>query len=154
MKMKLKQLLAVTMITASLTAMAPSTFAATGVGDSQNEAIALIPGEFPELHLSSHDDVDWYKWTNTTGKNHLMNVSLMNHNAYSTVEYRFGVVIKYADGRQTNKQYAPPVDSQGRSKAVTNLQVPNGATVYFVVESEQFDAGVYYIPFSVTPVAK
>ncbi|MNW37000.1 hypothetical protein D3C74_140260 [compost metagenome] len=140
--MKFKKVLtvlftSVMVLTMSSSVMAESTEATEvtpfiiGVGDTRDTAINLIPSQNYSLFLSNdNNDKDWFKWTNNT--NQYKRVSSNVYFNGSRLNYRFGFIIDYGNGKETNLVYDDP-DISGDLMSLDNLYLPPGATLYLVL---------------------
>ncbi|GIP59212.1 hypothetical protein [Paenibacillus woosongensis] len=134
--MKFKKMLTVLFTSVLLLTFSSSTSAMPGVADTQETALTYFPGQFYSLYLSSDSsDKDWFKWTNNTGKNQFAE-------AWAAFEggdpnkFRLGYRIDYGNGRQSDLVYLSK-DGNGNSIALQYLYVPQGATLYVVVDHEK-----------------
>ncbi|MBU5440960.1 hypothetical protein [Paenibacillus sp. MSJ-34] len=125
------------MFALSFSAFASSDFSpmAAGFGDTQDTAFPINltpPGEHFDMSLSGPDDVDWYKWTNNTGRHKMVDLLLMK---FGEGIYDVAIKIRYADGTETSKLY---IEENDTVRWAPNLYIPAGATLFFVVEPKVF----------------
>ncbi|UHA73081.1 hypothetical protein [Paenibacillus sp. 481] len=151
--MKFKKLLAILMVASSLTVLAssPSAFASdygttsVGVGDTQAQALDLIPGVSFTHFLSSPTDEDWFKYTNKSGKFQQLNTHVQPNNGESN--FRFGFKYKYRTASnydyESDMVYAGFLNSY--SAQLIQAIIPPGATAYFKVDSTKFGGSQYTI---------
>ncbi|WP_068617410.1 hypothetical protein [Paenibacillus tuaregi] len=153
--MKLKKSLAVLLTSLMLLTVSQSAFAAevtpyaVGVGDTKTQAITIpSTSENFSLFLSNSEDKDWYKWTNTTGKDQYLSAFLApvgNQNAF-----RLGLQIAYTNGLETSISY-PYYSGPGNSQSHTDVLIPNGATAYLIVDSTKFVLEQYNLYIRIHP---
>lgn len=147
--MKIKKLLTVLLTSLLLLTLSSSVFAseitpmATGIGDTQERALSLVPNSSFDLYLSNGTDEDWFKWTNDTGVpkkvTGFLNITQPQYNLNS---HRLGLLIKYSDGSTSSILYSNfGREAEGHhSQNISNVYLPPGATAYFVVDSVKFVA--------------
>lgn len=83
------------------------------------------------MSLSNSSDVDWYKWTNNTGKDKFIGTVLTPYNGGQS-DYVLGHKIVYVNGMQSGLFYSQ--DSLG----IENIYIPTGATLYLKVGAKVF----------------
>ncbi|MFW5435658.1 hypothetical protein [Paenibacillus apiarius] len=114
-----------------------SAFAAKGIGDTKETAINIFPKQEIRLFIEGDGDKDWFTWTNNTGETKYIASTLWP--SVGNCKFRLGVNIDYHNGRNSEILYAwDPTDdgySKGSVHTISNLLVPPGATVYYVVDS-------------------
>lgn len=145
LKRTLTTLLAVIMVfSISASAFAESTDikpTVVGIADTRETALSYIPGNSYSLFLSDSNDKDWYKWTNTgSGRFILVYLQPQGEN----IKFRMGIEIVHKDGTETSRFYAPTLNGNGYGMYIRNLYVPEGATVYAVIDSTEFIAQGQY----------
>lgn len=126
--MKFKKMLTVLFTSVLLLTFSSPAGAVTGLGDTKASAITLIPLTEYNLFISNSTDQDWYSWKNNTGGAVYASGFLNQGN----VNHRVGFMIKYADGFETDMLYA--MSKPHHSIHWNGFIIPNGATVYLVVE--------------------
>ncbi|GIO84517.1 hypothetical protein J25TS5_14490 [Paenibacillus faecis] len=143
--MKLKRVLTVLLTSVMLLTMSSSVFAAdvkpmaSGIGDTKEQALTLLPAEKYTLYISNINDQDWYAWKNNTGEVKYTG-GFLNQN---DVNHRVGLMIDYGNGRVTDLLYAQ--SQPFHSIHWQNFAIPNGATLYLVVEQVgEYKAGEGY----------
>lgn len=152
--MKLRNVLSLLLVALFMITLSQSAFATdvgtnvVGIGDSKEKAITLF-GD-PELdnyslYLSSADDKDWFKWTNTTGEDKFVAAYLSPEG--NKCAFRLGMLIDYGNARESEfyAKYIGP----GNGQSLKNLYIPKGATVYVVVDSTQYYMEQYDLYFRV-----
>lgn len=129
-----------------------SAFAMTGVGDTKENAISLFPEMIPSgsqvgaqdvnLYIDSASDRDWFKWTNTTGKDLALRAAIQpkDENSY----LRIGMIIQYPSGKQTSIFYADPSNRPGNAQTLDGFHLPPGATVYISIDAKTFGTTSQY----------
>jgi len=112
-----------------------------GVADTRDTALSYIYGNSYSLFLSDSNDKDWYKWTNTgAGRFVLVFLQPQGHN----IKFRMGIEMVHKDGTETSRFYAPTLEGNNNGMYIRNLYVPEGATLYAVVDSTEFIAPGQY----------
>ena len=66
--MKLKKVLAVLFTSVLILTFSTPAYGATGVADTKDKALSLIPGNSIQLFISNSQDQDWYVYTNNSGE--------------------------------------------------------------------------------------
>ncbi|RXZ84168.1 hypothetical protein EBB07_03550 [Paenibacillaceae bacterium] len=141
--MKAKKYLIVLMLTAMVMVLSQSAFAtditptAIGFDDTEETAMPLTPSgtESFEFFLTNANDVDWYKWTNTTSKVRVMYAIVEGSSPQNFYpEYK----IKLPDGDET-KLFYPSLTYDDKDWYLDQIVVPVGATVYLRVKANGFD---------------
>ncbi|MCE5173051.1 hypothetical protein LQV63_27690 [Paenibacillus profundus] len=136
--MKFKKSFSMFFVFVMVLVFSQSTFAAKGIGDTKETAINIFPKQEIRLFIEGGGDKDWFTWNNNTGETKYLGGTLWP--SVGDCRYRFGVVIDYHNGRVSDVLFAQdPVDigqSKGSVHSIGNIQVPPGATVYYVVESK------------------
>lgn len=142
--MKLKKVLTVLFTCVMVLTMSSSAYASEtsadltevtpyiiGVGDTQDKALTLVPGQNYTLFLDNDkNDNDWYKWTNNTGEHKYFSMNVMFDGRNS--DFRLGFTIDYGNGRKTNIVYTDFVGT-GNTLSLESIYLPPGATIYAVV---------------------
>lgn len=112
-----------------------------GIADTRETALSYIPGNSYSLFLSDSNDKDWYKWTNTgAGRFILVYLQPQGQN----IKFRMGIEMVHKDGTETSRFYAPTLNGNANGMYIRNLYVPEGATVYAVIDSTEFIAQGQY----------
>lgn len=139
----MKRILSLLLVAVCLVALSSSAFAreisptATGVGDTKEKALTLTPGLEYSLYIDSSTDADWYKWTNNTGQGKFFLALLYADGQKNWLNLATQII--YADGRDTTLLYTEPAEPGTNFPAIIrNLYVPDGATVYFKINAQQF----------------
>lgn len=142
--MKLKKVFSLLLVAVFLLT-SQSAFAATGIGDTKDQAISIFPNQEINLFLSDSTDKDWYKWTNTTGSAKKVTAHIwppFDNQCF----YRLGMMIDYNDGSTPTSifysEYGGP-----EFQSIYNVYIPDGATVFLVVDSVKFVLSQYSIQF-------
>lgn len=112
-----------------------------GIADIRETALSYLPGNSYSLFLSDSSDKDWYKWTNT-GAGRFILVYLQP--AGDNVKFRMGIEMVHKDGTETSRVYAPTLNGNNYGMEIRNLYVPEGATVYAVIDSTEFSGPGQY----------
>lgn len=132
--MKKFSFLALILSLVSLLAVAQPAFGAAGLFDTKASALIRPSGyESITLWLDHEDDVDWFKYVNTTGSGQFMSVYLAPPGGSSN--FNLGVQYSYPNGNESTLFYAPD-SGPGVYDVLEFLYVPAGATIYFKVECE------------------
>ncbi len=154
-------MLSILLISSSLLAISPSAFAdsaepataqpsgtitpyVSGLGDTRETAITLIPNQEYSLYIDKAQDVDWYKWTNNTGTGRYIYGAVWNQGNENS--HQLASIVQYNQKRETTMLYAEPAiagQTSGASKMM-NLYVPDGGTVYFRINANKFVATEQY----------
>ncbi|RRJ62317.1 hypothetical protein EHV15_04660 [Paenibacillus oralis] len=119
-----------------------------GLGDTREDAIDVLPNQMLNLFVQGPDDEDWFKWTNDTGSPKYISSWVYSRNNYNNVNV--GVIVKYANGKETNLLLAEPSElgNIGNPSMFDNLIVPEDATVYLRVKAVTFtEIGPYEFNF-------
>lgn len=144
----MKKFVSTLLVFALMLVFSTNAFAARGFADTQETAFAITPtksggwkdgNKIITMILSDSSDKDWYKWTNNTGEGRYITTSFSEDNGkdYRTrSQYKMANKIVYNNGKQTNLFYNENYD--GFSGIIRSIYVPNGATIYVVVESQKF----------------
>lgn len=144
--MKLKKMLTVLFTSVLILTFSSPAYAATGVGDTKETAITLIPDTTYTLFLSNSSDEDWFKWTNTTGDFKFIGGYFSPSN--DAAEYRLGIHIVYSPSQSSFILYADNY-GPGNSQVIDNILIPPGATVYFKIDSINYAMMQYDFWFKV-----
>lgn len=137
----MKKFVSTLLVFALMLVLSQSAFAATGFADTQETAFAITPTKGGvitiTMSLSNSGDKDWYKWTNNTGKGRYIS-SAFSSGSNGKSEFKLANKIVYNNGKETNLFYNEYSD--GRSGLIYDMYVPNGATIYVVMQSQKFDS--------------
>lgn len=144
--MKFKKMLTVLFTSVLLLTFSSPVGAVTGIGDTKESAVGLIPGTAYSLFLSDSNDEDWFKWTNTTGDYKFIGGYFSPSN--KAAEYRLGIHIVYSPSRSSFILYANNY-GPGNAQFIDNILIPPGATVYFKVDSINYAMMQYDFYFEV-----
>ncbi|MNW52359.1 hypothetical protein D3C74_298760 [compost metagenome] len=147
--MKLKKVLMVLFTCVMLLTFSSSASAATGIADTKNTALGLIPSQVFKLFLAEDSaDKDWFMWTNNTGVDKFISADVYLNG--SRQDFRLGYLLNYGNNIESTIAYNDTSFS-GNVISFDYLYVKAGATVYFVLEhapgknlSAQYDF-VWYI---------
>lgn len=117
--------------------LSTSAFAATGFADTQETALAITPNKAGvatyTASLSDNSDQDWYTWTNNTGEGRYITSTFIVGKGSG---YEIANKIINEDGTETNLIYNEYIN--GRTGTINNTYVPNGATIYVLIQSHNF----------------
>ncbi|MGY5342511.1 hypothetical protein ACXFAU_08720 [Paenibacillus glucanolyticus] len=148
--MKLKKLLSILLISASLMTVSTSAFAdngstnieivpqVVGVGDTRATATDLLNGSDYNLFLESSTDEDWFRWTNNTGAPKLIYSLAYNKGSENVIVQ--GAIVQYRPNSEAGMIFANPSGKNNPSwpSAFDLLYIPEGATVFFRVKASEF----------------
>lgn len=147
----MKKFFSTLLVFALMLVFSTSAFAAKGLGDTRDSAIDLYPeglldfypGSPVHLSIENSKDEDWFKWTNNTRKMKGITALFIGTEDYEN--FRLGYIIKYKNGDESDL-----LDAQrfGQYQAFDSKNIPDGATVYFVVKkisdgTAQYQFGFY-----------
>ncbi|WGU96200.1 hypothetical protein QJQ58_08160 [Paenibacillus dendritiformis] len=137
----MKKFVSTLLVFALMLVLSQSAFAATGFADTQETAFAITPTKGGvitiTMSLSNSGDKDWYKWTNNTGKGRYIS-SAFASGGKGNSEFKIANKIVYNNGKETNLFYNEYFN--GYSGVITDIYVPNGATIYVIIQSQKFDS--------------
>jgi hypothetical protein len=122
-------------------------FAAKGIGDTKENAISLIPGNSMSLYIEDRTDKDWYKWTNNTGVMKDFTASVRPIDTSEWRNFRLAFKIDYNNGTSTGLVYADY--NSGPTQYFTGVYIPNGASLYLIVEKVNDVMSQYQINLNV-----
>lgn len=141
--MKLKKFFFVLFTTMMLLTFSSAANAATGIGDTKENAITAHGSDYFQLFIQNSQDVDWYVYTNNSGQMGYF-TAFLNSSDYE--KFRLGFQIKYPDGRESSILYNDPYI--GPSLSIRDILVPDGAKVYIVVRKTDDNLAQYRLGFS------
>ncbi|EHB65223.1 hypothetical protein [Paenibacillus lactis] len=112
---------------------------AIGIGDTRETAITLFDNTLYDLYIQGNNDVDWYKWTNATGKAVFFNATI-----YPTApgtQLNMGVIIDYGNFEST---FLPGQKNEPTNGVIIQgLYIPNGASVFVKIGNSNSDTVQY-----------
>ncbi|CAH0120429.1 hypothetical protein PAE9249_02948 [Paenibacillus sp. CECT 9249] len=134
----MKRILSLLLVAVCLVALSSSAFTnkgeitptAIGIGDTKETALTIIPGQDFKLFIQNDQDEDWFTWTNNTGGTKFFSAHILGNDA---TKLRLGMEIDYHNGRESEVYAKTRTNSNYLS--VPNIVIPNGTTVYVVVDS-------------------
>ena len=141
--MKFKQILLSAVVSVSLITFSSSAFAS----DTISTAKALKSNEFYADYITSPDDVDWFRWTNNTGKTVGATVLL-----FSPYLKNYDLIMAYPSSHGGYDYYVAP----DKGAASTDLLRPNvlhGNSIFWKVvphSSGDFSSNKNYFTWVVT----
>ncbi|MCY9513298.1 hypothetical protein [Paenibacillus apiarius] len=141
----MKKYVSTLLVFALMLVFSTSAFAANGIGDTKESAISLINEQAISLFIEDSTDRDWFKWTNNTGVTKEFTAWNIPKDESDWESWRFALQISYNNGRSTGMMYAEP----GRNQYFTGVQVPNGATIYLMVEKTKGAMSQYKVVLGV-----
>lgn len=147
--MKLKNMLSTFIVfVLAMGVFSQSAFAMTGVGDTKENAISLFPNildgtlkQDVNLYIDSASDKDWFKWTNTTGKDLSLLAAIQPKDKNSHL--RIGMIIQYPSGKETDIFY-PILNDPGSAQTLSGFHLPPGTTVYINIDARTFGTPSQY----------
>lgn len=108
-----------------------------GIGDTRDNALTLISNQPYDLFIANASDVDWYKWTNNSGKDRWILLDLRSNGGQTSLD--LAAQIKYTETRESTLLYAEPTKPGSEFPAIIrNLYVPQGATLYVRASANKF----------------
>lgn len=139
--MKFKNTISTFIMLAMVLVLSQSAFADTGFADTQETAFAITPTKAGvitfTMSLYNSKDMDCYKWTNNTDKGRYIS-SAFASGGKGNSEFKTANKIVYNNGKETNLFYNEYLN--GYSGLITDIYVPNGATIYVIIQSQKFDS--------------
>lgn len=144
--MKFKKMLAALFTSVLLLTFSTPVGAVTGIGDTKETALTLVPKQEYNLFLSDRSDKYWFKWTNNTGE--FKSILGFLNPSKGDCDFRLGLIIRYGDGNESAILYTQNLGG-ANSRYFDNILVPNGASVYLVVDSDKkFAVEQYSLTFT------
>ncbi|MBV6715766.1 hypothetical protein [Paenibacillus chitinolyticus] len=143
-----KNLLALGVVASALLVGSQSAFASDGVGDSRETAIAISPNSAAVQTISDSTDVDYFKWTNDTGKT----ISSASFHLYSPSNNNYDLYFIHVLAPYNNFESTTTASDHGNGveDSISFSPIYPGDTVYFKIyghDSSQYGSAPYTVSF-------